>query len=782
MTMSLFGDELRRLRRRSGLSQETLAARAGLSTEAVSLLERGRRTPRLTTMRLLADGMSLPEGDRPAFFATTNLAPDASPALPTFSDPTIGRDREVAALTELMSRDDGQLVTLFGPAGVGKTRIAVGYAAATANRYPDGMHWLPIGALDDPATVITAISGSLGVRTPGRGGVGEIVDHLRHQSCLLIFDNAEHQLATCVALSQALLAEAPGVKIIFTSRHLTGMTAEHPLPINPLPVPAAGQSPEDVIQSPAAELFWTRTGLAGLPAGEQADAVVRICQRVDGLPLALEIAAARTTVLTIGELADTLEAELGILQLTGPRGDEALADAMVGWSHQLLTPKEKQVFAQLAVFGGGFDRDAVAAICDAGLTAVETVDVLASLASKSLVARQDDGSPQARFRLLRLIRQYARAQLAQQDRTEELRRRHAAYFCALAEQAAPHLTTHDQHIWLATIDRELGNFRDAISWSMQRQPELAYRIIAALGRWSYLHGRYAEGRIWAANALQAWPEAPATLRAPVLELAGTLAFLQCDYAAATTLMTEARELCVAAGDRARVVSCTSRLGSIAREQGRYSEAERLHTEALELARAADDQHQVASQLNYLSFLSWLRGDPVTAEPPAREALDRNRELGDREGVIWALINLGTAARYRDDLGAAELLLRQGLDLGEELNFRESIAWASNQLGVVARLRGDSERALGLQQASLAEHRELGDRWREASVHDELAALALAAGDALRAARELAAADRLRQEIDAPVPAVEQADRTRTVEAARQQLGSVFEAAGLTADL
>ena len=496
----------------------------------------------------------------------------------------------------------------------------------------------------------------------------------------MIIDHAEHQLPTCVALGQALLAEAPGVKIIFTSRHLTGITAEQPLPVNPLPVPAAGQPPEDVIKAPAAELFWTRTGLAGLPGGEQADAVVRICHRVDGLPLALEIAAARTTVLTIGELADTLEAELSILQLAGPRGDEALADAMVGWSHELLTPKEKLVFAQLAVFGGSFDRDAVAAICDAGLTGVETVDVLASLVSKSLVARRDDSSPHARFRLLRLVRQYARAQLDLQDGTEELRRRHAEYFCSLAEQAAPYLTTHDQQTWLATIDRELGNIRDAIGWSVQHRPELAYRIIAALGRWCYLHGRYSDGRIWAANALQAWPDAPGTLRAPVLQLAGTLAFLQCDYPAATILMSEAHELYAAAGDQIGMLWCTSRLGSIAREQGRYADAERLHQQALGMARGAEDQHQIATQLNYLSFLTWLRGDPVAAEPLGRDALDRAREAGDREEVIWALINLGTAARYRGDLGAAELLLRQCLNLGEELNFREGIAWGTEPAG------------------------------------------------------------------------------------------------------
>ena len=172
---------------------------------------------------------------------------------------------------------------------------------------------------------------------------------------------------------------------------------------------------------------------------------------------------------------------------------------------------------------------------------------------------------------------------------------------------------------------------------------------------------------------------------------------------------------------------------------------------------------------------------MAAEPLAREALDRAREAGDREELIWALINLGTAARYRGDLGAAELLLRQCLNLGEELSFREGIAWGTNQLGVVARLRGESERAIGLQQASLAEHHELGDRWREASVHDELAAMALAGGDALRAARELAAADRLRREIDAPVPAAERPSG-RDGRGAREELGSVFDVATLTAGL
>ena len=280
-------------------------------------------------------------------------------------------------------------------------------------------------------------------------------------------------------------------------------------------------------------------------------------------------------MLTIGELADTLEAELSILQLTGPRGDEALADAMVGWS-QAADPEGELVFAQLAVFGAAADGDAVAAICDARLTAVETLDVLSSLVSKSLVGRWDDGSRRRGSGCCGWFASTRGPSWLSGTGPTNCGGRHAECFCALAEQAAPHLTTHDQQAWLATIDRELGNIRDAIGWSVQHEPELAYRIIAALGRWCYLR-TLRRGPDLGGECAAGLAGAPITLRAPVLQLAGTLAFLQCDYAAATTLMGEAHQLYAAAGDQAGIVSCTSRLGSIAREQGRYAEAERLHS-------------------------------------------------------------------------------------------------------------------------------------------------------------------------------------------------------------
>ena len=776
--MTLFGEELRRLRRRSGLSQESLAARAGLSPEAVSLLERGRRSPRMTTMRLLAEGLSLKESDRSALFASVNFHEPSIPSLPVFADHPIGRDAELQAVAELIERDDTRLLTLLGPAGVGKTRIAVGYAATQPAPFPDGVHWFPIGTLNDPTTVLSALAGVFGVRGSPKATVEQIIDHLRPLSSLLVIDNAEHHLTTCAELCRAIFARAPKLTILITSRHLTGVPGELALPVVPLQLPPQGTPAEKLGDIPSCQLFLARSLINNRLDQPAADAVIRICHKLDGLPLALELAAARTNVLTVHELADTLESELSILQTAGPGGEQELVDAMVGWTYQRLSGTEQLIFDRLSVFGGSFSRAAVTGVCGGGLDEVEVVDVLSSLISKSLVVRQDEGGQEARFRLLQLIRQYARSKFAMHPDRVVTHRRHAEYYRDLVERAAPELTSHDQHEWLSIIDREVGNIRPAIAWSLHHQPEIALRTVAALGRWCYLRGRYTDGRRWAAGALRAWPDAPSELRAQLLVMAGTLAFLQCDYAEARPLVEEAQALFAEIGDRAGVAWSISRLGAIAREQGTYEESAKLHREALRLAQEAGDDHDAAVQLNYLCFLAWLSGDLDTAEAIGPDVLRRMRELGDQEGVIWALINLGTTARYRGDLTGARLLLSQSLELCEDLSFREGVAWSLNQLGVVARLRGETERAFGMQLASLTEHHKLGDRWREASVRDELAALAMHREDPADAACHLASADQLRAEIQAAVPAVERAEREQTVQAAQRALGTAYGLAGL----
>ena len=732
-------------------------------------------------MRMLADAMRLREIDRLSLFSSAQTPEPAATVLPVFADAFVDREGELDALGRLAERDDARLITVVGPAGVGKTRIAVAYAAQRATAFPDAVHWMPVGALADASSVLPALAGALGVRGSPQPTMPEIVDHLRTRAGLLIIDNAEHQLDACAEICRALLAGAPAIKIMLTSRHLTNLPGEVSFDVRPLGLPAYAEDSNALISAPAGQLFVTRAGLGAL-TNEESHAVARICRRLDGLPLALELAAARTNVLTVRELADTLDSELGILQTPGPTGDHELVDAMVSWSYQLLSPREKLIFERLSVFASAFGRDAVTAICGVELSEVEVVDVLSNLVSKSLVSRRDDSSPRARFRLLHLIRQYAQDRFEMRPDAETIRERYAEYFCRLAEEAAAHFASHDQHQWLTAVDRELNNVRRAMTWAVESRPEIALRMVAALGRWCYLRGRYSDGRTWAANALSAAPDAPSSLLAPALELAATLAFLQCDYVDAKAMAERAHDLYRRTDDRAGVAWSNARLGSIARELGDYDRSEALHRTAMALSKAAGDDHGEASQLNFLCFVTWIRGRIAEAEPLGREALNRMRALGDTEGVIWALINLGAIARHSDDLEGAELLLGQCLDLCEDMSFREGIGWVLNQLGAVARLRGDSERALGLQRASLAEHQVLGDRWRGASVYDELAAIAIQLGDPAEATRQLAAADRLRAEINAPVPMVEREDRDRTAAAARQALGSAYDLTGLTAGL
>lgn len=775
--MRSFGDRLRRLRQQSGLSQEALAQRAGLSTEAISLLERGRRTPRITTMRLLADALSLTEADRADLFAS--LAPPERPhrPLPNPADPLIGRDAELAALERLLAHPAVRLVTLSGAGGVGKTRLAVAAARRQADRFADGVRWLPLGTLTHSTSLTAAVAAALGA-TPGREHLPEsLAEHLAGTQALLVFDNAEHVLAELGELCTAILAAAGEVKILLTSRHQLRIPGENVFALRPLDLPASA-SPADLTRSAASRLFLQRAGRHDLESLSplEAAAVVRICQRLDGLPLALELAAARTGVLTVPELAEVLDHNLAIL--SDPAQERSLTDAVVGWSFRLLTAAERTLFARLSVFGGSFSREAATAVCGDGLGALEVLDALSSLVAKSLVVRTDDADGQARFRLLQVVRAYAAARLAESGEEAATLSRHAHHQLHLVERAAPELTGHDQARWLGVLDREVTDIRAAVGWLTAAEPELAQRMVGASWRWCYLRGRYAEGRAWAEGALAAAPASPPGIRAPALAGAGMLAFLECDYGLAAVRIEECRALYGQLGDGEGVAWCLARLGTIARERGEYDRAEALHRQALELFEALGNAHETGAQLNYLAFVGWLRGDLDEADRDSQRALALMSSVGDREGTAWALINAGVTARYRGDLAGADLLLRQSLELSEDIAFREGVAWSLNQLGVLARLRGDYAAARTLQEDSLAEHRQLGDRWRAASVHDELAAIAAAQDDLTEAAAGLAAADRLRLEIGAPVPAAERPARERTVEICRRGMGETFRAASL----
>ena len=788
--MTAFGDELRRLRKRSGLSQETLATRAGLSPEAVSLLERGRRSPRMTTMRLLADALVLDPRTRQDLF-DAQLADDPSPQVasstsaapptaPRFLDPLIGREREVAELSGLLRGTGGRLVTLTGPGGVGKTRVAAEVARLIESEFADGARWVTMVSVTDPGALLPAVAGAMGIRLPDGGFTAALVDQLRDRRVLLVVDGAEHLLEAVRGLAVSLVTGAPQVAVLVTSSHRLLVTGETTLLLDPLAWPPARVTPAKLAESPAARLFLDRAGLRRDLEPAEARAVARICRRLDGLPLALELAAARTRALSVGDLATALDRTLGILGPAHPAGTDELTERVVGWSYRLLDDDQQQLLQRMATFAG-FTHQTLAEVCAEEWTAVDVLDLMSALVAKSLVSRAAGPQDDARFGLLEVVRAFALDQLAPQD-LAVARRRHADYFCALAVQAESALTGAEQGRWLTRLDQEVGNLRLAVGWLAEHDPASALRLTAALWRWCYLRGRYAEGRKWTALALQASGAAPPELRAPALAGAGMLAFLQCDYAEARTAIGQALDIYTDVDDAEQIAWCLTRLGSLARELGDYPRAEHLHRRALAIAEASGDAQAVGVELNYLSFVAWISDDLDRAEELGAAAMSHLRRGVDPEAMVWALVNAGSTARYRGDLPSAELLLRRALELSRSVDFREGVAWAQNQLGVLARLSGQHNAAVRLQQASLAEHERLGDRWRMASVLDELAAVSAARGEFRAAAADLGAAERLREEIGTPVPAAERADRDAVVELTRHALGPAYRATVLAGSL
>jgi tetratricopeptide (TPR) repeat protein len=499
-----------------------------------------------------------------------------------------------------------------------------------------------------------------------------------------------------------------------------------------------------------------------------AAAAQRICERVEGIPLAIELAAARTTLLTFTELANALDRSLRYLYVSHADDEIALRDVMIADSFPRLNPAEKLLLSRLSVFCGQFTSAAAAAICLDDPSATDEVDTLSLLVSKSLVLRGDDVAGVATFRLLRVIREFAEDRFSSDPDSYQVRRRFAHYFRDLAARAAPHFVDGGQETWSSVLDAESDDLRRAFAWCLRHDPHSALVMVGSLWRWWHLRGHYQEGRSSATAAVRASSSAPPELRGHALTAAGMLALLQCDYEAAQSHIQQGLDLYSFAADHAGVRWSLALLGQVAVQRGEYTVGGQLHEQALVLARRTQDPREVAIQQNALAQVAWLRGDFVQAADRAQSALDTLSALDDQQGVVWGLINLGIAARYRGDLTGAQDLLTHSLRRSERSNYREGVAWSLNQLGVVSRLNQDYQTARAQQDRSLDGHRALGNRWRAASALDELAAVAIATGDVENATIQLAEAAQLRHEIGAPLPLAEQPAREHTLAEARRR--------------
>ncbi|MDR7278026.1 tetratricopeptide repeat protein [Catenuloplanes atrovinosus] len=647
----------------------------------------------------------------------------------------IGRRRDVSEIRRLLG--ESRLLSLVGPGGSGKTRLAREVCTG-----PDTA-WVAL-AEAGADQVVPAVLDALGVaEVPGRGPA----DLIGHRPLLLVLDNCEHLVAAAAGLAGELLRACPGLRVLTTSREPLAVAGEHVWWVEGLP------------DADSVRLFADRARRVapGFTVGEgNADAVARLCRRLDGMPLALELAAARVRMLPPQRILDRLDDAFGLL-VTADRdvpARHATLRAALDWSYDLLPGPERDLFARLAVFRGGFTLDAAEAV-----GGPDALPLLARLVDKSLVQAQADGD-QERYRLLDVVRQYASARGPAADPGA-----HAHYYVAFAEHADARLTGPGQEVWLDRLHLERDNLRAAFGWAREHDPAAAVRLAVALGHYHRLRGRYAEGgdRLRAALELADASTPPAVL-AKALAGLGALEFLQCAYESAAARLHRAVALFERAGDTHGAALALHRLGGIAREQGRYAEARARHERSLAAWRGLGDPAGTARAVKALSFTAWLEGDYAHAATLATDALRQFRELDDPDGMIGALVDLGAATLRGGDPAGARPLLREALELSRRLGSAEGIAWSTEQLGLAALLLGEREDALGLLREGLRLHHEVGDRWRTAGVLDVLAGLL---ADARTAAVLLSAAAAARAAIGTPLPPCDRLDReycVRTVTA------------------
>jgi len=627
----------------------------------------------------------------------------------------VGRDKELAELQRLLAST--RLLTLTGSGGCGKTRLSLHLAADSLERFPDGAWLVELAPLADAELVPQTVASVLGLKgEPGKPIGQSLIAHLKDKRLLLMLDNCEHLLDGCAKLVGTLVGLCPAITVLASSREALGIAGEqaYRVPSLALPDPGHVDTSESVAAFEAVQLFTDRARLARPDfqvSLQNAAALASICHRLDGIPLAIELAAARVRSLSIDEINRKLDQRFQLL--TGgsrtalPR--QQTLRSLIDWSYDLLSDREGQLLQRLSVFLGGWTLAAAEQVCaDDGVADNEVLDLLASLCDKSLVlVDENDGS--YRYRLLETVRQYARERLLTSGGGESVRARHRDFFLALAEETHAKLKGPEQAMWLRRLEAEHENLRASLEWSLvDAGLNAGLRLCGALQYFWIMRGHFSEGRRWCDRVLASSRDAERTAeRANALSAAGLLAYRQDDFAAARALLEESLAISRQLGDRKSIGVAAGNLGMVALDEGNLVAARALHEESLAIARELGNRNGVLASLGNLGIVSYELGDFAAARTQFEEILAISRELGDGQTTAIALHRLGTVEDAQGGYRAAEALYRESLTILHGLGLRGRIPYSLQELAMVAAALGNPLRAARLWGAEERLREEIG---------------------------------------------------------------------------
>ena len=632
----------------------------------------------------------------------------------------IGREREMTETKRLLAGT--RLLTLMGPGGSGKTRLALQVATGLVEEFPQGVWLVELAAVFDAAHVPQAVATVFGVReVPGRAVLEALVDYLRPRELLLVLDNCEHLVDACARLADTLLRNCPHLRILATSREPLGTAGEMTYRVLPLsrPDPRRPVSLEQLTEFEAVRLFVERAVLskpAFAVTDANARAVAQICYQLDGIPLAIELAASRVKVLPVEQIARRLDDRFRLLTggtRTGLAHHQTLR-AAVDWSYELLSDEERILFRRLSAFAGGFALEAAENVsAGAPIAADDVLDLLARLVDKSLVITEELAG-EVRYRMLETIRHYSADRLIEAGEAEAVRRRHAEWHLGLAERAEPELRGPEQVTWLDRLELDHDDLRAALDWSkgargVETDGEAGLRLAGALYRFWMLRGYLKEGREWLDQMVSVAAHASAAARAKAIYGAAVLAFHQGDNTQAAALSEESLALYRRLEDKSGIALSLNTLGIVKRNQGDYDLAKRLLEESLTLSRQLDDKWAIAEALNILGVAARNQRDHGRAKALLEEGLALWRAIGDKWGLAFSLGSLGVVARFQGQYERARTLHEESLALRRELGDRLYIATSLSGLGAVALDQGDYERARALFEEGLVLHKEMGNK-------------------------------------------------------------------------